>query len=116
MAPLRCTFSRHRRRGPGKTLLAQALTVPALGTSELAAMAEARDFDEWRKRLTAKLRGAPEFLLIDNIRRRLDSPALAMTLTAMVVEDRLLGVSEMARLPVRCAFLATANNPSSPTR
>jgi putative DNA primase/helicase len=85
--------------GTGKTLLAQALTVPALGTSELAAMAEARDFDEWRKRLTAKLRGAPEFLLIDNIRRRLDSPALAMTLTAMVVEDRLLGVSEMVRLP-----------------
>jgi hypothetical protein len=97
--------------GTGKTLLAQALTVPALGDSELAAMAEARDFDEWRKRLTAKLRGAPEFLLIDNIRRRLDSPALAMTLTAMVVEDRLLGVSEMVRLPVRCGFLATANNP-----
>ena len=36
-------------------------------------MTEGRDEDEWRKRLTAKLRNSPQFLLIDNLHRRLDS-------------------------------------------
>jgi putative DNA primase/helicase len=73
-------------------------------------MAEARDPDEWRKRLVAKLRNAPAYL-VDNLRRALDSGALAMTLTAGEIEDRLLGVSETVTLPVRCTLAATANNP-----
>ena len=98
--------------GTGKTLLADALTSPALGGRPLPAMTEARDGDEWRKRLTAKLRRAPEFVLLDNLRRLLDSSALASALTATVAEDRLLGVSETVLLPIRCAWIATANNPS----
>jgi putative DNA primase/helicase len=98
--------------GTGKTLLVEALAVPALGGRRLAMMGECRDPDEWRKRLTAKLRSAPAFLVIDNLRRLLDSSALAMTITAGEVEDRLLGVSETVVLPVRCALAATANNPT----
>ena len=98
--------------GTGKTLLVEALAVPTLGSRRLTLMAEARDPDEWRKRLTAKLRNAPAFLVIDNLRRALDAGALAMTLTAGVVEDRLLGVSETVTLPVRCTIAATANNPT----
>jgi putative DNA primase/helicase len=97
--------------GTGKTLLVLAVATPALGARPLPAMAEAHGGDEWRKRITAKLRRAPEYVLIDNIRRPLDSSALALALTAATYEDRLLGVSETIRLPVRCAWLATANNP-----
>ena len=97
--------------GTGKTLAVMALATPALGVRPLPAMAEAHGGDEWRKRITAKLRRAPEYVLIDNVRRPLDSSALALALTAGAIEDRLLGVSETVRLPVRCAWLATANNP-----
>jgi hypothetical protein len=98
--------------GTGKTLLAEACAVPTLGGRRLTLMSEARDPDEWRKRLTAKLRNAPAFLVIDNLRRTLDASALAMTITAGEVEDRLLGVSETVTLPVRCTLAATANNPT----
>lgn len=98
--------------GTGKSLLVDACTSPALGRCRAAKMAEARDPDEWRKRLTAKLRSAPAYLVIDNLRRTLDSGALAMTITAGEVEDRLLGVSEVVTLPVRCTLAATANNPT----
>jgi putative DNA primase/helicase len=98
--------------GTGKTLLVEALAVPMLGGRRLTLMAEARDPDEWRKRLTAKLRNGPAFLVIDNLRRALDAGPLAMTITAGEVEDRLLGVSETVTLPVRCTLAATANNPT----
>jgi putative DNA primase/helicase len=75
-------------------------------------MTEGRDEDEWRKRLTAKLRQLPTLLLIDNLRQELDSSALAAALTAPVWEDRVLGASDMVRLPVRCAWVATGNNPA----
>jgi hypothetical protein len=97
--------------GTGKSLLVDAALTPTLGNRPAAKMAEARDADEWRKRLTAKLRSAPPVLVIDNLRRPLDAGALAMTITAGEVEDRLLGVSEVVTLPVRCTIAATANNP-----
>ena len=36
--------------------------------SSASVMTEGRDDDEWRKRLTAKLRQLPVLLLIDNLR------------------------------------------------
>ncbi len=74
-------------------------------------MAEGRDDDEWRKRITAKLRQKPNLVLIDNLRQELDSSALAAATTARSWEDRVLGASEMVRLPVRCIWIATGNNP-----
>ncbi len=97
--------------GTGATLMVDAVAMILTGSSA-AVMAEGRDEDEWRKRLTAKLRQLPTLLLIDNLRRELDSSALAAALTAPFWEDRILGVSEMTRLPVRCAWIATGNNPS----
>jgi hypothetical protein len=41
----------------------------------------------------------------------LSTAALAAVLTIDEWGDRLLGVSEMVRLPVRCVWVATANNP-----
>lgn len=97
--------------GTGATLMVDAIATILTG-SGAAVMTEGRDEDEWRKRLTAKLRQLPTLLLIDNLRQELDSAALAAALTAPLWEDRVLGASDMVRLPVRCAWVATGNNPA----
>ena len=97
--------------GTGKGLLVDVLTIPAAALGP-PVMSEGRDEDEWRKRLTAKLLQAPQFVLIDNIRSRLDSAALSAALTTTVWEDRILGQSRTAAVPVTCVWLATANNPA----
>lgn len=97
--------------GTGKSLLIAVLAYPAIGGA-LSMMSEATDEDEIRKRLTSKLRRGPSFIVIDNVRRRLDSGALASALTMQMWEDRLLGSSETILLPIRTAWAVTANNPS----
>ena len=69
------------------------------------------DDDEWRKRITAQLREGHAVILIDNVTRPLDSGVLAAALTATMWTDRLLGKNETVRVPVRCVWLVTANNP-----
>jgi hypothetical protein len=95
--------------GTGATLLIDVLTHIVVGRP-LAAMSEGRNEEEYRKRITAKLRQMPQLLVIDNV-TRLDSPALAAALTSVEWEDRLLGYSEIIRLPVQCGWVATGNNP-----
>jgi putative DNA primase/helicase len=96
--------------GTGATLMVDAISIIATGTSA-SVMVEGRDEDEWRKRLTAKLREIPSILLIDNLRRQLDASSVAAALTAPYWEDRILGKSEMTRFPIRCVWIATSNNP-----
>lgn len=96
--------------GTGATLLVDAIATILTG-SGASVMTEGSEDEEWRKRLTAKLRQIPALVLIDNLRRTLDSSALAAALTAPFWEDRILGVSEMTRLPIRCVWIATGNNP-----
>ena len=97
--------------GTGATLLTDVLIYPATGRP-IAAMTEGRDEDEWRKRLTAKLRTGSAAVLIDNLKRPLVSASVAAAITSTVWEDRILGTSDMTRLPVRCAWIATGNNPT----
>lgn len=97
--------------GTGASLLVDALLYPSLGRS-VNSMSEGRDEDEWRKRITAVLRGGALVTLIDNLRGKLDSAAVSSAITAMVWEDRKLGTSDTIRLPVRCAWVATGNNPA----
>jgi putative DNA primase/helicase len=96
--------------GTGATLMVDAISIITTGTSA-SVMVEGRDEDEWRKRLTAKLREIPSILLIDNLRRQLDASSVAAALTAPYWEDRVLGKSEMTRFPIRCVWIATGNNP-----
>ena len=96
--------------GTGATLMVDAIATILTGAGA-SVMTEASDDEEWRKRVTAKLRQIPALLLIDNIHHKLDSSALAAALTAPFWEDRILGVSEMTRLPIRCLWIATGNNP-----
>lgn len=96
--------------GTGATLMVDAVATILTGTGA-SVMTEGRDDEEWRKRVTAKLRQIPSMILIDNLRAKLDSSAVAAALTAPFWEDRVLGVSEMTRLPIRCLWIATGNNP-----
>ena len=95
--------------GTGAGLLADVLTYPFLGTAA-PVMAEGRDDDEWRKRITAKLKDANSIVLIDNVRRRIESSALSAAITCTVWEDRMFGQTAILRLPVKAVWLATANN------
>jgi hypothetical protein len=96
-------------QGTGATLMVDVISLIATGC-RASIMVEGSDDEEWRKRLTAKLRQIPSVVLIDNLRRPLDSSALAAALTAPFWEDRVLGVSETTRLPIRCIWIATGNN------
>ena len=96
--------------GSGKGLLAEVCLLPAYGR-RFGALPAGRDGDEWRKAITSVLRAGHGAVVIDNIVRPLDSGDLAAALTATTWEDRLLGKTELLRLPVRCVWVATANNP-----
>ena len=100
--------------GTGKSLLADALTIPATDRTA-STLTEGGPEEEWRKKITAILMTAPPFVLIDNVRQKIDSPSLAAALTSMRWEDRLLGRSEIISLPVQTTWLATGNNPSLTT-
>lgn len=97
--------------GTGASLLTGILTLPSQG-KPISAMAEVGSDDEWRKQITAHLYEGSSVLLIDNVRRELRSPALAVALTAPIWQDRLLSTSETVHLPVRCTWIATGNNPT----
>ena len=100
--------------GSGKGLLVDALLRPAVG-SDIKPMPAANDDDEWRKRIHAQLAQAPAAVLIDNVTNGLDSGSLASVLTTTVWSDRRLGSNQMVHMPVRCIWVATANNPTMTT-
>ncbi len=97
--------------GTGASLLLTVIAMVATGAPP-AMMSEGRDEDEWRKRVTSPLERTPAFVVIDNLRRRLDSAALSSVLTSTRWEDRRLGHTENVRLEVSCAWVATGNNPA----
>jgi len=97
--------------GTGATLLAQVICDICLGYP-VAAMTEAHGEDEFSRKIHSKLRSGPTAILLDNLRHHLDSAALAVALTNDMFGDRIIQRSEIASAPVRCLWLATANNPS----
>ncbi len=96
-------------QGTGATLLGEVATLIKTGRPLEAANAPRED-DEWKKTIIAKLLMLPEFFFLDNV-TRIKSEALATALTADVYEGRRLGVSEIVRVPVRCTWIMTGNNP-----
>jgi hypothetical protein len=84
---------------------------PALGRSLPAMTLTNVDTEETRKRITAALSESPTAVVFDNV-TGLSSPDLAAALTANIWRDRPLGASRLVEFPVRCVWLATANNPA----
>jgi hypothetical protein len=95
--------------GTGKTLLANCMGVVVTGR-DVESIAEGRDDEEWRKRITSILAEGPTFILLDNINRTLDSGALASALTARTWKDRILGSTKTISLPNAAVWLASGNN------
>jgi hypothetical protein len=97
--------------GTGASLLLELFHEITIG-GPCPMMGEGADDADWEKKLTAKLVELPQLVVIDNVRRRLDSAPLAAALTSEIYTSRLLGSSTMLRLPVQAAWAASANNPS----
>ena len=97
--------------GSGASLMLDAMGTVICG-SPPGVITEAREEEEWRKRITSTLLNSPELFIIDNLSRMLDSASLSAALTTRVWGDRRLGVSENVSIPIRCCWAATGNNPS----
>lgn len=96
--------------GSGKGLLTDVLVTASTGVTPIPMSAPAEEA-EWGKKITSALLAGPSTIFIDNLNHTLDSGTLAAALTTTEWTDRILGLSEMARMPVRCVWVATANNP-----
>ena len=101
--------------GTGATLRVDSITTILTGTGA-SVMTEGRDDEEWRKRVTAKLRQVPSILLIDNLRNKLDSSAVAAALTAPFWEGRRLGHPIWRGFPSVAPGSRPATIPRSRTR
>jgi hypothetical protein len=95
--------------GTGKTTLA---AVVASTTSEAAVgmFPEPEDDAEWRKRLTSAFCEGHAVLIMDDMKRQIASPALAMAVSAEVWRDRLLGTNRTVGISNRVILIATGNN------
>ena len=94
--------------GSGKTLLATCIAELAGG--EVAVIPECRDEEELRKRLLSSLRAGQPSILLDNVKGQFASSALEAFLTDDNYSDRVLGASQMLRLPTNVLVLISGNN------
>ena len=93
----------------GKTLLSDCIA--EVVAPSCAAMSECHDRKEWRQSLFTSLLNIPAVLRMDNV-TDLDSSALKMAISSATgVKQRVLGGNVEATVPVRCAWVLTANNP-----
>lgn len=95
--------------GTGKTLLAHIIALIATG-KDLEAITAPTNEEEWRKIITSMLREGRKLIVIDNVRGKLNSTSLISILTAKKFTDRILGMSEMTKLPHRAIWIGTGNN------
>lgn len=96
-------------QGTGKTLLGKVCLIPAVG-SHIALTGGTRDEEEWRKKIASLLLEGQPYIFLDNLSRKVDSDTLAGSLTSTIWKDRALGSLSTIGVPIRCAWVATANN------
>jgi hypothetical protein len=96
-------------RGSGKTYAAELCVLP-FATPTLTP--EKSTDEEWRKSLFCELATGPSHILLDNIKRNLNSSTLDAAITARsgFLRERLTGTGEMVTASTRCVWVATANN------
>lgn len=95
--------------GTGAGLLIDVLLRPSIGGA-VGSMPETKDEDELRKQITSALLQSPTAILFDNLTGTLRSAVLNTALTEPIWTARILGGNEMARLPIRVVWVASANN------
>ena len=95
-------------RGTGKGLLSDVVNIIAAG-DVAAVMHLPRDGAELEKRITAALLDGARVLMLDNV-TTLEGDALAAVLTARMWQGRILGRSQVVRVPNDATWIATGNN------
>ena len=73
-------------------------------------MSQGRNHDEDRKRLFSVLMRGDSVIQIDNCELPIEGDAICAILTSPEWQDRVLGQSEMIKVPTNTTFLATGNN------
>jgi hypothetical protein len=97
--------------GSGKSLLADLITIIALGETA-GATTLTRDESETRKKITALLARGRAVISIDNVEGGLSSSQIASAITTEVWDDRVLGQTQMVTPPNKALWLISANNPN----
>lgn len=95
--------------GSGKSYLLDVATAIALG-QPCPVMAAGRTEEETEKRLGAALLAGQPLISIDNLNGDLGGDALCQIIERPVVEIRILGKSELARIEARSTLFATGSN------
>ncbi|WP_275788222.1 DNA-primase RepB domain-containing protein [Pararhizobium gei] len=96
--------------GTGKSLFCETLGIIAMGHKP-AMMSQGKTSEEQEKRLSSVLMAGDPVIVIDNCDRPIEGDFLCSMLTQEWVQPRILGRSEMLRLPTRNLVVATGNNP-----
>ena len=93
----------------GKTLLAQALTAPAVGWVPVSTLADSEE-ERGKALFSTLLKGRPVAIL-DNLKGRINSPTLEAVLTAWPsYEARILGMSQDVEVQALIQWVLTTNN------
>jgi hypothetical protein len=95
--------------GTGKSLLAEMVGLIVTGNIP-AMMSQGKNEEEDEKRLSTVLRVGDPVIVIDNCEGELRGVFLCSMLTQELVQARILGKSEMVRLPNNSIVMATGNN------
>lgn len=96
-------------RSAGKGKLARACAGIYAG-DELASSVPLETEKEWKDMITSELLETSPAVLVDNIEKPLRSAALAVAWTEPFWKDRLFHKQVMARVPISCVWITTANN------
>lgn len=96
-------------RGTGKDLLAEAMCRVATG-SDPTTLGYAERSEEFVKKLVATLRLLPEWVVLPNVSAKVDNDDLTDVVSRGEYHGRLLGASEILRLPARNVWTLTSNN------
>jgi hypothetical protein len=95
--------------GTGKDLLAEVMGLIVLG-EDPQTMNYTASPPEMGKKLLATLMRAPEWITMPNVTGIVDDTGLTDAISRGAFADRVLGVSQIARLPARNVWTMTANN------
>jgi len=94
--------------GTGKSLLAEACATISAGAYSLTTAP--LDAEEWRKKITSLLADGKPYIILDNLKRVLESDSLAALLTSTTWTDRVLGNSQTTSIANNAVWVVTGNN------
>lgn len=94
--------------GTGKSLLAEVCATVSAGAFILTTAP--MDAEEWRKKITSLLADGKPYIILDNLKRVLESESLAALLTSTTWTDRVLGNSQTTSITNNAVWVVTGNN------